>query len=215
MYSLINPAKCDGYRTQNLTVPAEQHPALWQHAIMFPLTDQRPSFKKKEKGTVWQGQAVTVPNRDVHHPGGSQLLNEFGSECCGLGRTTSQASATAPSVHLKNKRQESPLADDSCCSHCKSPPPDKNCADEKIVRWYFQCFVKKKSIKSPDLITVQTKIATLHFFPQQPTVFNNNAGMKSGPVRWRLRQEMTGFLHTLSWWTSLAGPPLLLACRLG
>lgn len=33
------------------------------------------------------------------------------------------------------------------------------------------------------------------------------------PVQSRLRQVTTGFLRTLSWWTSLAGLPLPLACR--
>lgn len=44
---------------------------------------------------------MAVPYGDVHHPGGSQLLDQFGSERCGLRRTTPQASTTAPRIHLK------------------------------------------------------------------------------------------------------------------
>ena len=46
---------------------------------------------------------MAVANGDVHHPGGRQLLDEFGSERCGLRRTAAQTSAAAPSVDLKTE----------------------------------------------------------------------------------------------------------------
>lgn len=48
-----------------------------------------------------QGQAVTVPDGDVHHPGGGELLDEFGSERRGLGGAAAQAGAAAPGVDLQ------------------------------------------------------------------------------------------------------------------
>lgn len=44
---------------------------------------------------------MTVPDGDVHDPGGRQLLDEFGSERCGFRRTAAQTSAAAPSINLK------------------------------------------------------------------------------------------------------------------
>lgn len=44
---------------------------------------------------------MTVPDGDVHDPGGGQLLDEFGSERCGFRRTAAQTSAAAPGINLK------------------------------------------------------------------------------------------------------------------
>ena len=53
--------------------------------------------------TVGKGQTVAVSDRDVHHSGGGQLLDEFGSERCGLRGAAAQAGATAPRIHLQTR----------------------------------------------------------------------------------------------------------------
>lgn len=57
--------------------------------------------RKWRDDTVGEGQAVTVPDGDVHHTGGGQLLDQFGSECRGLRGATAQARAASPCIHLK------------------------------------------------------------------------------------------------------------------
>lgn len=51
-----------------------------------------------------QGQAVAVPDGDVHHSGGGQFLDQFGSECRGFRGTAAQAGAAAPRINLNTWR---------------------------------------------------------------------------------------------------------------
>lgn len=48
-----------------------------------------------------EGQAVAVPDRDVHHSGGGQLLYQFRTECCGLRGAAAEAGPAAPGIHLE------------------------------------------------------------------------------------------------------------------
>lgn len=50
-----------------------------------------------------QGQAVAVPDGDVHHPGGGQLLDELRPERRGLGGTAAETGAASPRVHLRSE----------------------------------------------------------------------------------------------------------------
>lgn len=51
-----------------------------------------------------EGQAVAVPDGDVHHPGGGQLLDQFGPEGGGFGGAAAQAGPAAPGVDLRRDR---------------------------------------------------------------------------------------------------------------
>lgn len=61
-----------------------------------PLTED-----KDKSSTVRQGQAVAVPDGDVHHSGRSQLLDQFGPERRGFRGTAAQTGSAAPSIHLE------------------------------------------------------------------------------------------------------------------
>lgn len=54
-----------------------------------------------QERTVREGQAVAVPDRDVHHSGGGQLLYQFRTECCGLRGAAAEAGPAAPGIHLE------------------------------------------------------------------------------------------------------------------
>ena len=71
---------------------------------------------------------MAVPYGDVHHPGGSQLLDQFGSECCGLRRTTPQASTTAPRIYLRTTDTN---------QHEQAISFLQNYPDEETVRLYL------------------------------------------------------------------------------
>lgn len=59
---------------------------------------------------------MAVTDGDVYDPGGRQLLDEFGSERCGLRRTAAQTSAAAPSINLKDELQKNSCRALKMCS---------------------------------------------------------------------------------------------------
>lgn len=67
-----------------------------QHVFTLNMND-----RSGQERTVREGQAVAVPDRDVHHSGGGQLLYQFRTECCGLRGAAAEAGPAAPGIHLE------------------------------------------------------------------------------------------------------------------